>query len=255
MQGELITDYIAYGAAQPADPPSLGAAGQWAIRQDTRTGQYWYYDLHLAAWRPLHAGPADPWTPHSASAWYASDGATPVAWTLDAGLAVSYAAAEGYAKLTWPLDTTVRKAVAALTGAAPFHLVARVRPFNGQNQFYTYLGFSAAGDVTDLDGLLLSPNGGIQQVESGTPASSNIDNNWGYVGTPWMYVWMSLIAGTLAGYVSVDGVAYDQAFAVASALTPTKMVLAVQAGAAAAGPASALWLDYIALGNTAPAGQ
>jgi len=63
--GEIITDYLARGSGPPSDAPSLGAAGQWALYQDTDTGLYYQWNLQTSGWDPLTAqavAPPDPST-------------------------------------------------------------------------------------------------------------------------------------------------------------------------------------------------
>lgn len=51
--GLLITDYISYGSGAPSGAPSLASGSQYALYQDTSTGDIWVWDLHTSAWVQL----------------------------------------------------------------------------------------------------------------------------------------------------------------------------------------------------------
>lgn len=196
-----------------------------------------------------------PWSPDSASAWYASTGVTPGAWTLDSGVSVAYLA-NGYAKLTMPNDNTERKLSAPLTGSSEFDVLARLAVINASDGgWQCYLGLTAAGDHSDLDGCSINANGAVVPMESGSSATSGV-NTWtgGCAPGLWLYVWIRLASGILDVFASRDGIFYATLYHVPSTLTPTHVVLDIVPQVSVQGE-DFVALDYIALGNSTPAGQ
>lgn len=195
-----------------------------------------------------------PWVPLSASAWYADSGATPGAWTLDAGLAASYPA-NGFARITPNDDTSMRKAVALLTGATTFHALARVRLFGGDDACNLYLGFTAAGNMSDLCGIGIASGGQVIGAFDGGVAGVGLTASPAPFGPTWTYLWVDITGGVLTGRVSLDGLTYDLAFSQAVSTVPTTLLWAfIKHNSGQASP-GLMWLDFIALGNTTPAGQ
>lgn len=54
--GQAITDYLSYGSGAPSDAPSLAVPGQFALYQDTTTGDLYVWDLESTAWAVVGGG-------------------------------------------------------------------------------------------------------------------------------------------------------------------------------------------------------
>lgn len=201
------------------------------------------------------AYPRHPWSPDSSSAWYAEFGSTPGAWTLDSGIVVTYPP-NGYAKVTQPNDTTERKMVAPLTGSGEFDVIFRFANVNASDGGWTcYLGMTAVGDRSDLDGLSINPNGSVVPYESGSGGISGVNTfTGGAAPGSYLWAWVKLASGTLTVRVSRDGMNYATIYNVASGLVPTHVVISMLPQVSVEGE-DFFALDFVALGNSTPAGQ
>ena len=76
--GQYITDYLSYGAGAPAGAPSLGAAGQYALYEDTAAGDLYAWDLLTTAWVRIwnHAVPGGATGPTGATGPAGATGGT-----------------------------------------------------------------------------------------------------------------------------------------------------------------------------------
>jgi hypothetical protein len=76
--GQIITDYLSYGSGAPSGAPSLGAAGQYAVYEDTATGDLYAWDLFTTAWVRIwnHAVPGGPTGPTGATGATSATGPT-----------------------------------------------------------------------------------------------------------------------------------------------------------------------------------
>src|SRR6202035_4104212 len=202
-------------------PPSIGNfllndimlerdGGWWRCVQGGSPGLWRGYGVGMAA---LAFNPRVPWPAGSSSDWYAGDGVTPSAWTLDSGLAVAYPP-NGRARITWPNDTAVRQMVAPVTGGTRFDSMLRARFFAGAGPFCN-IGFSAAGDLSDLDGIQFGAASAFQSSLAGVLAAmpnSLISYN---IFQDWQWFWITLAAGTLTVHCSTDGVSWGICYAAA----------------------------------------
>jgi len=67
-RGESITDYLNFQPGAPTAAPTLGAANQWGLDQDTTAGRIYYWDIPTSSWQSIGVtGPTGPTGPTGAS--------------------------------------------------------------------------------------------------------------------------------------------------------------------------------------------
>lgn len=252
--GKLIQDYVAFGSGPPATP-SLGSNVAEGARYYDKTN-YQEYAWYGTAWEPVGASRLGwhPWSTPNASDWRASAGATPGAWTLASGLAANYSHPVGLAKITWTDDTTQRTAVAAAAHTSEMDFVCRVALDVPAVTTKVAIGFSAAGNASDLDGISIDPNGAIHTLIAGSDVGGSGSGLFG-IPYPWIWLWGKLAGGNFDTYLSLDGLHYLHLRHDASALTAAYAVIAVTPASMTGDVEDVLWLDFLVFGSSTPAGQ
>jgi hypothetical protein len=120
-------------------------------------------------------------------------------------------------------------------------------------QPYVKLGFSVAGDGSDIDGIWFNMGGNVFGLAGGATA---IYDAYGlamaYV-TPWMYFYVHRAAGSVIVEISLDGFVYAPFYTAPVSGAATALAIVVGCGSGAS-VQSSLWLDYLVGGIGAAAG-
>jgi hypothetical protein len=199
--------------------------------------------------------PLIPWSPPSASDWRARAGSTPGAWTLSSGLTVSYQGPNSYALLTNPGDNVVRSASVALPGSLPFEALFKLRlPAGYYGAFQTvWFGLGTSLSGADVSGFSLTGFSTNIMMSNGVLIPHSFTG--GAASGAWGWWRVRMDGTTLTLWYSPDGLEYDVLSSVANSTTPTHAVIVFNPTGGSSTATVLLWLDFVAFGHTAPAGQ
>ena len=188
----------------------------------------------------------------SASEFYGRAGATPVAWTVNPLVNVSYVNPRGLARFTPTQNVAQLIASAPVVGTDPQYVVGRFGLMGHGGNPKLAMGWSVNGLGTDIDGVHAKIAFEAGNLVVGVLGGTEIGTTW-YLSNSSIYTWiiLELLSGQVRGAFSVDGLLWAPWYSIGAATgTYTKFCIYQEAAAAIS---LQFWVDLISFGTSLPA--
>jgi len=195
-----------------------------------------------------------PWAPFvSASEFYGRTGATPIAWTINPLVVVSYVNPRGLARFSPSLNVGQLLASAPVIGTDPMYVMVRLAILGTNLNPKLAFGWSVNGLGTDIDGFHVIGAGTTGPLGYGLLGGVEASHDWYFQGPEgYATVVLRMISGNVSILATPDGLLWGDWFPLGTKTGTYTTFCIYQEGAATY--LYKWWLDLISFGTSLPAG-